>query len=240
MSSNGILSVERRLALTPTPKPCESPWPSETFAIRSDPRFGVIAVFPDAASRTAAELALDPAAVPCGLDSRIARPGAGRFVSLDNVLVLVYSADVADHVAAALADPTHQGKFIPLPDAILDESLHYIDDAEALRLSGDLETLPVFSPGSSTAYGEFQTGALDRWSANALSYVVDDGQPADAANVPAAVWKLITSHGLPGTARRFVVHHPDSSDPALATEVLVAYELKHPDVDSWQVILVSG
>ena len=45
---------------------------------------------------------------------------------------------------------------------------------------------------------------------------------------------------VPGTARRFVVHHPASTDPALSIEVLVAYQELHPTIDNWTVIRVGG
>src|SRR5262249_7887804 len=130
-------------------------------------------------------------------------------------------------------------RFIPLPDPSFDESFHFVDDVEALRLSGDLETIPVISAEGEWV-ADWTTDAVNRQAANALTYASEDGQPVDASNVPPAAWKVISKAGVPGTARRFVVHHPDSTDPALATEVLVAYEVKDPDLDSWYVMLVTA
>jgi hypothetical protein len=38
----------------------------------------------------------------------------------------------------------------------------------------------------------------------------------------------------------FEVDHPESTDPALRHEVYVAYELQHPAVDSWALLLVDA
>jgi len=50
----------------------------------------------------------------------------------------------------------------------------------------------------------------------------------------------IKAAAVPGTARLYVVGHPDSTDPALGTEAVVAYEKVHPDIDTWGLIVLPS
>lgn len=239
LGPKSTLSVDRWLGVTAPPTACAAPWPRQTYAIHDDARLGLLAVFSDTASREAAQASLDPGVLPCGLDPRVSRPGAARFVAVENVLILVYDQDVADHLTTYIADPTVSQKYVPLPDASVDESFHLVDDVEALRLAGDVETLEVAS-GSDGNWNTWQEVAVRRAAANALTYQIEDGQAVAAPDLPAATWEMIHKSGTPGSARRFVIHHRDSTDPALATEILVAFRLVHPDVDTWRIVLVAS
>src|SRR5205814_7306852 len=98
-------------------------WPAQTYAVRGDPRFGLVGVFPSESARVSAEAGLDPTRLDCGLDPRVARPTVGSFFVLDNVLVQVFAGhELTDRLAAAFG-PGGDLRSVPFPDASPDESL---------------------------------------------------------------------------------------------------------------------
>ena len=233
----GFLSVGRHVFTAPLAQPCPSPWPHEVFELHADPRFGVLAVFPDEAARTAAQGQLDPASPGCGDDPRVIRPDAATWVGVQNVLAQVFGADAAAHAEASLGG--HEpDRYLPLPAASLDESYRVVDDAEAARAAGflDAEALAV-DRASNDWFPTYQQATYRRFTAHALTYVIGEGTAVTQTNVDAATWAAIKAAAVPGTARLYVVGHPDSTDPALGTEAVVAYEKVHPDIDTWGLIV---
>ncbi|HEV2006436.1 MAG TPA: hypothetical protein VGQ85_07460 [Candidatus Limnocylindrales bacterium] len=239
MGPNGSLSVQRKLFTTPTAQACPSPWPHEAFDLHGDPRFGVLAVFPNEAARIAAQAQLAPAAPGCGDDPRVVRPDAAAWVGVQNVLVRVYGAGVAAQLEGPL-NGHPSDRYLPLPAASLDESYRVVDDAEAARASGNLGL-----PGLSTyrevdRYATYQQATYRRFAAHALTYAIGEGTPVTQANVDAATWAVLKVAAVPGTPRLYIVDHPDSTDPALRTEAIVAFEEVQPTLDTWGLIVLPS
>ena len=233
------LAVERHLFTTPLPGACPSPWPHEVFELHGDPRFGVLAVFPDEAARAAAQAQFEPASPGCGEDPRVVRPGAAAWVGVQNVLVQVFGADAAAHAEASLNGP-EPDRYLPLPPAGLDESYRVVDDAEAARAAGFLSEQPVAVDRSSNDwYPRYQQATYRRFTAHALTYGIGEARAVTEADVDAATWAALMVAAVPGTPRLYAVDHPDSTDPALRTETIVAYEHAHPDIDTWGLIVLG-
>lgn len=243
--AGGTLVVSRHVFSTVREQPCPSPWPTEVFDLHGDPRFALLAVFPDVAARVAAQPLLDSSASACPTDPRVVRPAARLWVGQANVLVLVYGSDVADATQEALSaamNPaqTHSAS-IGFPAANLDESYRVVLDFLAARESGSLADYPSRgSVASATSYDAYVADAKRRYLANALSSSVGPARTPLEVDVGAAVWNGLTNDAVAGTARLFEVDHPGSTVPALRHEVYVAYELQHPAVDSWALLLVDA
>jgi hypothetical protein len=247
--AGGTLSVMRYVFPTVREQPCPSPWPTEVFDLHGDPRFALLAVFPDEASRVAAQPQLESSDT-CPTDPRVVRPGAPLWVAQANVLVLVYGNDVAEATRKVLSTQSDFAT-IGFPAANVDESYRVVLDFLAARESGDLGAAPGLASAdgsstsktpvaSSTSYDAYLADAERRYVANALSFSIGPAQTPTKADVGAAAWKVLTTDAVPGTARLFEVDHPGSTVPALAHEVYVAYELKNPTVDSWALLLVDA
>jgi len=194
----------------------------------------------DEAARTAAQGQLDPASPGCGDDPRVIRPDAATWVGVQNVLAQVFGADAAAHAEASLGG--HEpDRYLPLPAASLDESYRVVADAEAARAAGflDAEALAV-DRASNDWFPTYQQATYRRFTAHALTYVIGEGTAVTQTNVDAATWAAIKAAAVPGTARLYVVGHPDSTDPALGTEAVVAYEKVHPDIDTWGLIVLPS
>lgn len=232
------LSVQRHLFPTPVAGVCLGPWPHEVFELHGDPRFGVLAVFSDEPARVNAQAQLDPALPGCGDDSRVARSDDALWAGVANVLVKVYGNDVRSHVEATLSGP-EPDRYLPFPPASLDESYRFIDDAEAARAAGFLNGEPLTSDRSSNDwYAAYQHATYRRFAANALSYTIGVGVPVTKADVGSTIWTGLEQGAVPGTPRLYVVTHPNSTDPSLATERIIAFEKVRPDIDSWGLIVL--
>jgi hypothetical protein len=202
---------------------CPSPWPHEVFDVRGDPRFGLLAIFPDVASRQAAQASLDPASPSCGPDPRIARPGPAVWVGVDNMLALVYGdASVIKAAAAALQRPTmgplSPDAVLPAPSVAADDSYAVVADFELARQ----EALDVNTPDRGSGDGGYQADIIRRFRADALSFTVGPAQPATEALVGTTEWPNVAP--VAATARVYEVNHPDSTDPALASELVLCYQ----------------
>ena len=200
----------------------------------------MLAVFPDEEARSAAQAQLDPATPGCGDDPRVVRPGTPTWVGVQNVLVKAYGADVVAHAVASLGG--HEpDRYLPLPAASLDESYRVVDDAEAARAAGflDGQSLAV-DQASNTWFRTYQQATYRRFVAHALTYTIGNAAVVTQSNVDAATWAALKSAALLGTARLCVVDHPDSTDPALRTETIVAYEKTRPDIDTWGLIVLAS
>jgi hypothetical protein len=216
---------------------CPSPWPHEVFEVRGDPRFGLLAVFPDVASRQAAEASLDPTSPDCAPDTRIVRPGSAVWVGVDNVLALVYGdASVVKATTAALATPTTSPRspdaVLPTPAVSAEDSYAIVADYEVAR---QVALLSVNFPVQASADGDsHEADALAWFRAGALSFAIGPGQPATAALVGADLWTYVGP--VASTARIYEVDHPDSTDPALATELVLCYRVN----DTWVTHLLKA
>jgi hypothetical protein len=238
MGPNGSLAVTRSLFATALPEACPSPWPHETFRLRGDPRFDVVAVFPDESSRANAQAALDPSAPGCGVDARVTRIGSPRWVGVKNALFLVYGDEAATGVEAAFGlGSGNPDRYLPLPPPSLDESYRVVDDAEAARAAG-FEDFVETALDASSDWSSALRETIRRFNAKALTYAIGPGRAVTAADVPATTWATLQKAAVRGTARMFVVEHPDSTDPALASETLVAFELLSPMLDTWAFLAV--
>jgi hypothetical protein len=233
------LSVQRRLFTTPLDAQCPSPWPHEVFQLRGDPRFGLIAIFPDEQARIDAQAALDPTTPGCATDGRIERPAPATWAAHGNVLVLVYGDDIRARTEAALDGSGDSGRYTPFPPASLDEAYRVVDDAEAGRAtgSGDGEWLLDSGKGDGGVNIE---DLYRRFQANAVDYTISDGRLVTKADVSAELWRELQLGAVPGTARLFVVDHPAATTPALRTETIVAFRLLDPGVDTWSLIVVPA
>ena len=251
-SANETDSVQRNLALTPVPGVCGAVWPSQTYAIRGDPRFGLFAVFETEAERRQAEGQLDATRLDCGLDHRVARPAAGSFFDHANVLIQVFAGkEVTDRLTEAFGPPGGELRFVPFPEASLDESFRMVDDAEASRLAGDLETFRIREATDGGGWSDpGPADAFKRLGANALAYEIDDSSPLAERDVSSKIWTYLQKVAVAGSARRFVVHHPASTDPALSTELFIAYRIAYPpgsiafpasaDASNWDVFRIPA
>lgn len=251
----GSLVIERHVFPTVRQQPCPPPWPTEVFDLHGDPRFGLLVVFPDVAARTSAQPLLDSTANDCPTDPRIIRPATRVWVAEANVLVLVYGSDVAAATKAALSTATNpagaQASVLGFPVASVDESYRVLADFLSARESGSLEKYPSFLPtvqppasknpaASSTGYDAYVADAKRRYAANALGFSIGPANMPAEVDVGAAAWDVLANEAVAGTARLFEVDHAGSTVPALRHETYVAYELKHPDVDSWALLLVAA
>jgi hypothetical protein len=204
------------------PSDCPAPWPREVFDVRGDARFGLLAVFPDIASRQAAEASLDPGSPGCYTDPRIVRPGPPVWVGVDNMLALVYGdASLVKAATAAMDTPTTSPQS---PDAFLPVSPLGVDDS--YRVVADFETacedaiindcFPAQAVGNGNSY---QAQVLVRFRANALSFIIGPAQPASETLVGASEWASLGSAA--STTQVYEVEHPDSTDAALASELIL-------------------
>lgn len=215
----------------------------------------MLAVFPDEAARVAAQPLLDSSADACPTDPGVVRPGSRLWVGQANVLVLVYGSDAADATRTALSTATSPTQtyraIIGFPAANADESYRVLIDFLARRESGNLENRPIAGPAVeppvskgadavATNYAAYVADAKRRYLANALSFSVGPARTPAEADVGTAVWNVLTSNAVPGTARLFEVDHPGSTVPALRHEVYVAYQYKNPSAASWTLLLVDA
>jgi hypothetical protein len=239
---NSSLVVERHVFMTPVAEACPSPWPHEVFALHGDPQVGLVAIFPDEGARSNAQATLDPAAPGCATDPRIIRPAAASWVGTQNILVLVYGADVGSAVQAALSsgkgwDPSFAAPFSP--DG-LDESYRVVNDAEASRANGTFNAnYALANNAADEGYENYVKETYRRFAANALSYVIGEGRQVSQTDVGATQWAELEQDAVPGTARLYVIDHPASTDPAFATEVLVSFEGRQASSDTWYLKVVG-
>lgn len=234
----GYNSLQRDLFTTPVDDACPDLWPHQVYELHGDPRFGLMAVFPDEASRASAQAALDPSTPGCAIDPRIERPGAALWAGHQNVLVLVYGEDARARTQGALDGTINPDIFMPFPPESLDESYRIVNDAEAARAAGNLGGQPV-ATWTSGNWGWYADDLVRRFEADALRYTIGAARPATEADVGTALWAEIEPIAVPGTARLYVVDHPAATDPALREEVVVALRLRDPQIDTWWVVVVQ-
>lgn len=215
---NATMQLQRDLFVTP--RVCPSPWPTAVFEVHGDPRFGLIAVYPSTAARATAQATVTGDPSGCPLDPRIVRPGDMRWLGQDNLLILVYG-DAAEAAAKGALGVGPRAS-LPVPIAGLDESYRAVYDYESARSAGTYDR--EAPPGLSYNDPGWTALADRRAAANALAFVIGPGAPATRALVGPANWSQISQYAAKGTATVYTVDHPSSTDPALRTEILTAYE----------------
>jgi hypothetical protein len=241
LHDKSILTVDRRVAITPPAAPCPWPWPHQTYVIREDPRFGALLVFPTEAARIAAQPALAGGDLSCVVDPRVVRPGPPRWLAFENLLLLVFDEAAADALTASLTGKAKPLDSIPFPPASLDEAYRVVDDAEARRAMGDFggDAILYGERSADDWYSHFQEDTYRRLEANALTYVIGPKRRIAVADIPPGDWAWIRTSAVASSLRLFVVDHPDSTDPALAREYVVAYRWRADLGGAWDVIAVS-
>lgn len=225
------MSLQRELFTTAVREPCPSPWPHEVFELHGDPRFGLLAVFPDEAARTTAQTELDPESPRCASDPRIERPGAAAWAGDRNVLVLVYGEEAQARMQAALDGSIDVDRYTSFPPESLDESYRFVDDALASLAAGIEYDYPLTNWTSSEE-------VYRRFEADALSYTIGEGRPVSEADLGPRKWEELQALAVPGTATLYIVDHPSATDPTLRTETIVAFQLREPATDTWQLVVV--
>ncbi len=226
---------------------CPGPWPADVFDLRGDPRFALLAVFPTAAARAEAEAAVE-ASTTCPIDPRVARPGKAEWVAEGNAVVLVYGDDAArtmDQGYKLITDPESiQGQAIDIldfPPLATDESYEYLRDFLAARVDG-YRVIPALPAGSDSGalWQHPDADLLLRYTDNALSFQIGPEQTVTPALVGSTVWQQLANVAAPGTARLYVVEHPELTSPALREETFVVYRLKNPTAALWETLLLRG
>ncbi len=238
------------------PISCPAPWPALVYALRGDPRLGLLAVFGDQAARTAFQASVESSAGASCLNSSIDRLDSPRWIGQDNLLVLAYADDpTADEIAAQLAwVEGAQRNAIPLPAASIDRSretlLDYLDSrAAGPGVTGVNDEIPTlnFGPAPTHADGNpainvsagWSKDVLRRYEANALDGVVElvtdaptTAQLGDAASIVEST----------GAARVWLyrVTYPDATDQRFATEEFAIVQIPGSTFRDWGIIRVTG
>jgi hypothetical protein len=240
MEPNSYLALQRDLFVTPAPADCRTTWPTQTYQVHGDPRFGPFAIYPDEASRHAAQQAIDPSRPGCGDDAAVVRPGPAQLVGAENVLAIVYADEIADALSAALNGTYDPGGHLPFPSDDLDEAYRVVWDAEAARAAGNLQHETLTADHSSDKwYASYVADVYRRFAANALTFTIAPAVEPTEPQLGEDVWLRLQRYAVAGTARLFVVQHPDSTDPKLREERVVSFRLRDPGMDTWSLLVVG-
>ena len=235
------------------PIACPAPWPALLFSIHGDPRYGLVAVFPDGETRERFQGETDPGAGSACLGIAIERPAAPRWVAHENVLVLMFGDDVfAARLAEVLADPQREQRALDLAEPELDRSLETLNGYLVARAAGDLDhalgerLIPDFRESDGPedvvvdAYAEWTADVFRRNAADALVGRIEAlDEEATEARVGPRAWQAIQGAGAI-RSRIFRVTYPDTTDPALASEEFVVIQAPSTLFRDWQLIRISG
>lgn len=225
------------------PIACPDPWPTLLFSVHGDPRYGLIAVFPDTGTRERFEAGTDPELGAKCLDLPIERPAGARWVGRDNVLVFADDA-FATRLADVLADPQRQQRALPMTDPGFDRTLATVTDYLVARAAGELDHAwgeRLIDPNLDEA--TFEARHLDwvedagrRAAANALDGRLEvlDEAPTEAS-VGADAWRVVHAAGVT-RARIVKVTYDGATDPALAAEEYLVIQIPESEFRDWQLI----
>lgn len=236
------------------PIACPAPWPTLLFSIHGDPRYGLIAVFPDIGARELFEAETDASTATSCLGIEFERPGEPRWVGHDNVLVLTFGDDpFATRLAEVLADPQREQAALNLIEPELDRSLETLNDYLVARAMGELDhalgerlvpDLREFeAPGGDVvvdAYAEWKADVFRRHAANALLgdiEAIDDG--LTEARVGSRAWQIVQDTGVT-RSRIYRVTYPGATAPALAAEEFLAFQMPESTFRDWQLVRIAG
>jgi hypothetical protein len=226
------------------PMSCPSPWPTFLFSIHGDPRYGMVAIFPDAAAREAFEASTEPEAGAKCLDRLIERPAPARWVGHQNMLVLLFADDAfAMRLTDALANPGRPQKALPMTEPGFDRTMGTVTDYLTARASGDLEHAwgeRLLDPIHEDAYPAWYTDVLRRNVADALVGRIEVLPDVPTkGDVGAKAWDLLGRAGV--TDSHIVrVTYDNATDPTLATEEFLVIHMPASEYRDWQLIRIGG
>jgi hypothetical protein len=235
------------------PISCETPWPTLVYAVRGDPRLGLLAVFRDPAERESFQAATAPAAGAACLNSAIERQNAPRWIGQDNILVLAFADDAtASSIASELAWVEGEAREpIALPDASIDRSLEtlldYLDsrgagpnlDGDAPRLTfGSIPTKPDGNPAIDVDAG-WSADVLLRYEANALEGVVELVTDAPTRDQLGRAASIVDGTGAT-RVWLYRVTYPGATDPDLASETFAILQIADSTYRDWGIVRVDG
>jgi hypothetical protein len=234
------------------PITCEAPFPPILFAVRGDPRLGLLAVFGDKATRSSFQDSVDPQRGTSCLDVPIDRPAAPRWIGHENILVLAFADDAASsEVAAQLAWTEGQRTLIPLPDASIDRSRETLLDYLAVRaagpnVSGDVPmvsfgAVPTNKDGNPAidVYAGWSEDAVRRYKAQALDGVVElitRTPTRDQLGDSAAILDAAGNQEL----WLYRVTYPAATDQRLTSETFVVYHTPGNTFRDWGIARAAG
>lgn len=232
------------------PIACPDPWPTLLFAAHGDPRYGLVAVFPDPSARERFQGSTAPEAAVACLGDAIQRPAPARWVGHDNVLVLAYADDAfAASLEAVLADPRREQRANDMTDPALDRSLETVSDYLVARLSGLLghawgERLidPVVGEATETESldAPWRRDVFRRHAADALDGTIEAlDEKLSEGRVGPTAWRVLQDAGVT-RARIYRVTYPHATDPALATEDYLVIQMPLSIFRDWQLIRIAG
>jgi hypothetical protein len=225
------------------PIACPAPWPTLLFSIHGDPRYGLVAVFPDANAREQFQAETDPELGAKCLDLPIERPAAARWVGHENMLVLLFADDVfATRLADVLVDPTLQQKALPMTEPAFDRTLGTVTDYLAARAAGELEHGwgARLGDGDVNGYVPWVADVMRRRAADALAgrAAVLDEMPTEA-RIGSRLWRLLDRAAV-ARSRIVRVTYDHATDPALATEEFLVLHTPESDFRDWMLIRIAG
>lgn len=234
------------------PIKCEAPFPPILFAVRGDPRLGLLAVFSDKATRSAFQDSIEPATGANCLDVPIDGPAAARWIGHENILVLAFADDVtAAEFAAQLAWTAGQRTLIPLPDASIDRSRETLLDYLAMRaagpsVSGDVPLLsfgtvpenPDGNPAIDVDAG-WSADAVRRDEADALDGVIEFVTKTPTKEQLGDAAAILDAAGNPDRWL-YRVTYPAATDQRLARETFVVYHAPDSNFRDWGIARASG
>ena len=222
------------------PIACPSPWPTLVFSIHGDPRYGLVAVFPETAAREAFQAATAPEAAGDCLASPIGRPADPRWVSHENVLALTYGdAAFAERLALELVGHDPGRPALPMTEPEVDRGLETVTDYLLARSSGQLDHAWGERLGDEDYLG-WTEDVFRRYAADALVGRIEalDDEPT-VARVGAAGAAAVRDPGV-ARARIYRVTYPNATDPALAMEEFLVIQVPESEFRDWQLIRIAG
>jgi hypothetical protein len=242
MAGGGQMAVNEDVFTVPIT--CPAPWPTFLFSIHGDPRYGMVAVFPDTATRERFEASTDPVVGAKCLDLAIERPAPARWVGHENMLVLLFADDAfATRLADVLANPGRPQKALSMTEPAFDRTLGTATDYLLARASGELDHAwgqrlvdPVHEDGYPTWYAD----VLRRQAADALTGRIEvlDEAPTEARVGP-AIWSLLHRAGVTGS-HIVRVTYDHATDPALAREDFLVIHMPASEFHDWQLIRIDS
>lgn len=248
MAGGGQMAVSEDVFTVPMSCPAvvtsETPWPTFIFSIHGDPRYGMVAVFHDTATRERFQAAQDPEVGAKCVDLVIERPAPARWVGHENLLVLLFADDAfATRLADVLASPGQPQKALPLTEPGFDRTLGTATDYLIARASGELDHAwgqRLLDPIHEDGYPAWYADVLQRQAAGGLigRLEVLDEAPTEA-RVGSKVWGLIGRAGVTGS-RIVRVTYDRVTDPALATEDFLVIHMPASEFHDWQLVRIAG
>jgi len=228
------------------PIACPAPAPPLAYALRGDPRLGLLFVFADAAKRQAFASSTEPVQAAACLEDPFDRPDRAQWITRGNTLVLVFGDDatiaaIRDLVGKTASDNTMR---IPLPAADVDMAVEVIDEyldaraaGESGHAAGERLILDQHDP-SLDAYAAWDLDTLRRFESNALAGTITlvDAN-ATRAEVGEPAW---AARGRRGTVSVYRVDYPAATEPALASETFAVVHDPDGELSPWLLFRIGG